>query len=150
MTALEEFESEYELPRANWTKAHWQRAAEELSARLDAFAPKASKLKRGRPRHTDGFIRDSEGALTVSQTANYAALAFQVKTSVEDAEAIGKKLSIRQAVEDAIVQAIKTHNSASPENRGRNDKPMREGRAKDMVETAYTAVRKLLKTKSGY
>lgn len=64
---------------------------------------------------------------------------------MKQAEAVGRPIKIKEAVREELVAAIRRHNAASPDQRGGRRGVIREHRAEEMLETAYTQVRKLLK-----
>jgi hypothetical protein len=144
MAALDEFAARFGRPQSAWTKAQWKQAAIELASRLDRTD--RTPAKRGRPRHDDAaFVMGKDGKVTVSQKSNYAALAWQVKQRMEQADADGRPLAMKEAVREELVEAIRRHNAAPPDKRGERNGELRESRANAMLETAYTEVRKLLK-----
>jgi hypothetical protein len=131
MSALDEFAEKFERQQSAWTKEQWKQVAIELASRLDHV--KMKRAKRGRPRHN--------GATPAEK--NYAALAWQVQQRREQAQAAGQRLTIREAVRVEIMETIRRENNKAIE-RGDSDSVIRESRAVDMLDTAYTAVRKLL------
>ncbi len=54
-------------------------------------------------------------------------------------------MTIKQAVLVELKEAIRRHNTAKPEQRGERNSELRESRANEMLETAYTEVRKILR-----
>ncbi|WP_412548889.1 hypothetical protein Q2T91_20390 [Ralstonia pseudosolanacearum] len=64
---------------------------------------------------------------------------------MEQADTDGRPLTIKDAVHAELVEAIRRHNAAPPDQRGERNGELRESRANEMLETAYTEVRKLLK-----
>ncbi|UTV54790.1 hypothetical protein [Burkholderia arboris] len=132
MSVLNEFAEKFGPQQSAWTKEQWRHVATELASRLDhANRPPA---KRGRPRH-DGPTPTEK---------NYAALAWQVQQRMEQAMADGRPLAMKNAVRAELVATIQWENNRAIK-RGDLDSVIRESRVVDMLETAYTAVRKLLK-----
>ncbi|WP_333980376.1 hypothetical protein [Burkholderia orbicola] len=144
MSVLDEFAGRFERPQSAWTKEQWKQVAIELASRLDQT--KRTPVKRGRPRHDDSsYVIAKNGEVTVSQRSNDASLAWQVRQRMKQAEAVGRPIKIKEAVREELVAAIRRHNAASPDQRGGRRGVIREHRAEEMLETAYTQVRKLLK-----
>jgi len=144
MSVLDEFQQLFGRPSSTWTKEQWRQAAIELASRLDHAKPMPAK--RGRPRHDDArYVLDKNGQVTVSQKSNYAALAWQVEQRMEQAAADGRPLTMKKAVHEELVEAVRRHNAAPADRRGRRSGEIGEHRANAMLETAYTEVRKLLK-----
>ncbi|CBJ38916.1 protein of unknown function [Ralstonia solanacearum CMR15] len=144
MAALDEFAARFGRSQSAWTREQWKQAAIELASRLDGSD--LTPAKRGRPRHGDaGHVIDKNGKVTVSQRSNYAALAWQVEQRMEQADADGRPLTIKEAVHAELVETIRRHNAAPADQRGERNDELRESRANEMLETAYTEVRKLLR-----
>ncbi|MEM5315552.1 hypothetical protein [Paraburkholderia sp. JHI869] len=145
MSALDEFAERFGRPQSNWTREQWKQVAIELASRLDST--NRAPAKRGRPRHDDdaAFVRGKSDNVTVTAKANYAALAWQVEQRMDQADADRRPLTMKEAVREELVEAIRRHNGAEVDRRGKRSGEIRESRADDMVKTAYTEVRKLLK-----
>ena len=148
MSILDEFNQVFGRPRSSWTKAQWEQVAIELAARIDISTSKTSL--RGRPRHnadttTNGLIKDGQGKWVVPAQQNYQSLANQVKDRLQKSRANGQSMTIKQAVLVELKEAIRRHNTAKPEQRGERNSELRESRANEMLETAYTEVRKILR-----
>lgn len=144
MSPLDEFAERFERPQSAWTKEQWKQAAIELASRLDST--NRTPAKRGRPRHHDArYVKGENGKVTISKKSNYAALAWQVEQRMEQAEAGGRPVTVKRAVFEELVEAIRRHNTAPADQRGERNGEIGEHRANDMLKTAYTEVRKLLK-----
>lgn len=144
MSALDEFAERFGSPQSSWTKEQWKQAAIELASKLDGTS--RAPAKQGRPRHNDAaFVIDKNGNVTVSARANYAALAWQVEQRMEQAEADRRSLTMKAAVREELIATIQRHNAARPDQRGKRSGVIGEHRADEILETAYTHVRKLLK-----
>jgi hypothetical protein len=110
----------------------------------------SGKRGRGRPPNEDGLRieRDAAGNIikvAVSQEENWAELTSQVKDRRTRAQQEGKKLTIKKAVEEEIIRAIKSNNLLPPESRSPKWKMADSSLLDVLIDTAYTKVRKLLK-----
>lgn len=144
MPALDDFAKQFGRPQSAWTREQWKEVAIELASRLDSNVQPPAK--RGRPSHDKGaFVQGKNGEVTISQKANYAALAWQVQQRMQNAEANGRPLTMKEAVLEELHHAIRRHNATPAEQRGQRSGELRESRANEMLETAYTEVRKLLR-----
>lgn len=144
MSALDEFAERFGRPQSVWTKEQWKQVAIELASRLDRT--NQMPAARGRPRQ-DGarYVMGKNGKVTISQKSNYAALAWQVEGRLKQAEEDGRSLTMKEAVREELVEAIRRHNAAPEDQRGKRNDMLRESRADELLETAYTAVRKQLR-----
>ena len=128
MDALEKYQTEFGQPKENWTLEQWRKVATELAEIVDAHPmEKRSGNARGRP--------SSRGS-PMSAAQNYAALAFWVEQRIQHVHADGKKITIKEAVRQEILAAIKRRNDSG--------KSTREGHVDRLLDTAYTEVRKIL------
>ena len=130
------------IPEGPCTDDHKERMTKESGARRGRGRPPVEnglKIKRG----DDGSIL----RLQVAESANYAALAFQVTERIDRARVNKEKLSIVAAVRAEVLHAIRRNNETPPDPDRRPPQSweiVREGRAEEWIKTAYIEVRKLL------
>lgn len=133
MGVLEQMEERLGLLRDQWNLEQWRDAAESFALKIDGSAPKP----RGRPKFD---LQQRYG----SKAANYQALAWQVKCRLDEAREAGKKPIIKHLVRDEMHKAWQQRQLDAAEMG--NIKLVREGVIDVKLPTAYTEVRKLLKT----
>jgi hypothetical protein len=133
MGMLEQMEERLGLLRDQWNLEQWRVAAESFALKIDGSPPKP----RGRPKFD---LQQRYG----SMTTNYQALAWQVKCRRDEAREAGKKPIIKHLVRDEMHKAWvqRQHDGAEM----RDIEPVRQGLIDVKLPTAYTEVRKLLKT----
>ena len=144
---LAEFEQKIGVPRAKWSKAQWRAACEALAGTLDSalqlarVSEEVDEERRGTRRG-----RPSNAGAIDSADQNYRVLAWQVSQRRESAAAAGRPVpTIKAAMRDVMMETLRRHNDSAPP-----EKQVSERRVESRVATAYTAVRKILKsTKSG-
>jgi hypothetical protein len=132
MGVLELMEARLGLHRDQWSLEQWRGAAESLALHIDGPTLKP----KGRPRldHEQRFW---------SKAANYQALAWKVRGRIDEVREAGKRPIIKDIVRDEIHKSWVRYQTEGPKHP--NFKPMRESRVEDMLPTAYTEVRKILK-----
>ena len=133
MGMLEQMEERLGLLRDQWNLEQWRLAAESFALKIDGPPPKP----RGRPK------LDPEQRYG-SKAANYQALAWQVKCRLDEVSEAGKKPKIKHLVRDEMHKAWVQRQHDGAEMRA--IEPVRQGLIDVKLPTAYTEVRKLLKT----
>jgi hypothetical protein len=125
MDRLTEFEKQFAKNRKDWTKAQWKSVAMTLSGVPTLVAP------RGRPKQ----LCSGEQKPALSASANYQALASQVSQRMKQTG----NTKIKETVREIMTESLKSNRD---EVKG-YDK--RESLVEKHLNTAYTAVRKLLR-----
>lgn len=132
MKTLDKYQAEFGKPQDQWGIEEWKRIAIELASLADS---RCTPKKKGRPTN-NGKIDSAE--------QNYQALAFWVAQRIEAASREGKTLEIKDATREEMHASVNRRNSPQfgPSS------PTRHGLVDTKLETAYTAVRKILAAQS--
>lgn len=88
--------------------------------------------------------RPKNANLLSSAQTNYQALAWQVLQRIESAKQENRKLTIKKAVEEEMLASVRQRNEDG--HLGKNGNRIRDGLVKTKLPTAYTEVRKIIKS----